>query len=67
MIDSYLPLPNTGHTQLTATVTDREKSDAQGQGINKLIWLIKNSGRMLVLAAIYGTPTLTIIAIVVDD
>ena len=37
------------------TVTDREKSDAQGQGINKLIWLIKNSGKMLVLAAIYGT------------
>ena len=36
------------------TVTDREKSDAQGQGVDKLIWLIQNSGKMLVLAAIYG-------------
>jgi UDP-sugar transporter A1/2/3 len=37
------------------TVVDTEKSDAQGQGINKLIWLIAHSGKMLVLAAIYGT------------
>ena len=37
------------------TVTDREKSDAQGQGIDKLMWLIKNSSKMLVLAGIYGT------------
>jgi UDP-sugar transporter A1/2/3 len=37
------------------TVTDSEQSDSQGQGINKLIWLIKHSGKMAVLAAIYGT------------
>jgi solute carrier family 35 (UDP-sugar transporter), member A1/2/3 len=36
------------------TITDTEKSDAQGQGIDKLLWLIRNSGKMLVLAAIYG-------------
>ena len=41
------------------TVTDREKSDAQGQGVDKLIWLIRNSGKMLVLAAIYGTSNLS--------
>lgn len=37
------------------TVTDTEQSDAQGSGINKLIWLAMNSKKMLVLAAIYGT------------
>jgi UDP-sugar transporter A1/2/3 len=37
------------------TVTDKEPSDAQGQGVDKLVWLIKNSGKMLVLAVIYGT------------
>jgi UDP-sugar transporter A1/2/3 len=37
------------------TVTDSEQSDSQGQGINKLIWLIKHSGKMAVLAGIYGT------------
>ena len=36
------------------TLTDTEKSDAQGQGVDKLMWLILNSGKMLVLAAIYG-------------
>lgn len=36
------------------TVTDTEKSDAQGQGVNKLMWLVRNSGKMLVLAGIYG-------------
>ncbi len=29
-------------------------SDAQGQGIDRLIWLIKHSGKILVLALIYG-------------
>jgi UDP-sugar transporter A1/2/3 len=37
------------------TVTDTEKSDAQGTGLNKLIWLLVNSSKMFVLAAIYGT------------
>lgn len=36
------------------TLTDTEKSDAQGQGLAKLIWLFAHSGKMLVLAAIYG-------------
>jgi solute carrier family 35 (UDP-sugar transporter), member A1/2/3 len=30
------------------------KSDAQGTGLSKIIWLVKNSKKMLVLAAIYG-------------
>ena len=37
------------------TVTSTEKSDAQGFGINKLLWLLAHSSKMLVLAAIYGT------------
>ena len=36
------------------TVTSTEKSDAQGEGINKLKWLLAHSGKMFVLAAIYG-------------
>lgn len=36
------------------TLIDTEKSDAQGQGLDKLIWLVRHSGKMLVLAAIYG-------------
>lgn len=36
------------------TVTDTEKSDSQGVGINKLIWLVNHSGKMLVLAGIYA-------------
>lgn len=37
------------------TLTDKEKTDAQGSGIDKLIWLTTNSTKMFVLAAIYGT------------
>lgn len=37
------------------TVTSTEKSDAQGFGVNKLLWLLAHSSKMLVLAAIYGT------------
>lgn len=36
------------------TLSDKEKTDAQGVGIDKLIWLLRNSGKMLVLAGIYG-------------
>lgn len=36
------------------TVTSTEKSDSQGVGVDKLIWLLSHSGKMLVLAAIYG-------------
>eukprot|EP01035_Chromulina_nebulosa_P041920 gene41920-56770_t len=36
------------------TLSDIEKTDAQGTGINKLIWLIRHSSKMLILAAIYG-------------
>mmetsp|Transcript_12016 Transcript_12016/g.17989 ORF Transcript_12016/g.17989 Transcript_12016/m.17989 type:complete len:380 (+) Transcript_12016:18-1157(+) len=36
------------------TLNDKEKTDAQGTGINKLIWLVVNSSKMLVLAGIYG-------------
>ncbi len=32
-----------------------EPSDAVGKGIAKLMWLVNHSGKMLVLAAIYGT------------
>lgn len=35
-------------------LTDSESTDAQGSGVLKLYWLIKNSYKMLVLAAIYG-------------
>lgn len=31
-----------------------EKSDAQGEGLSKLLWLIKHSGKMFILAVIYG-------------
>jgi hypothetical protein len=34
--------------------TTLTKSDAQGRGGEKLLWLIKNSSRILVLAIIYG-------------
>ena len=34
--------------------SDTEVSDAQGHGVSKMLWLIKNSQKMLVLAAIYG-------------
>lgn len=33
---------------------DSTKSDSQGQGVGKLIWLLKNSSKMLILAGIYG-------------
>ena len=33
---------------------DSTKSDSQGKGINKLIWLLKHSSKMLILAGIYG-------------
>lgn len=33
---------------------DTEKTDAQGVGIHKLVWLTTHSGKMLILAAIYG-------------
>jgi Nucleotide-sugar transporter len=36
------------------TVVDTEQSDAVGKGISKLTWLVKHSGKMFVLAAIYG-------------
>jgi len=37
------------------TLTDTEKSDSQNhQGFDKLKWLIANSGKMFVLAGIYG-------------
>ena len=36
------------------TLTDTDQTSAQGKGINKLLWLIQNSGKMFVLAAIYG-------------
>jgi UDP-sugar transporter A1/2/3 len=35
--------------------SETAKSDSQGEGISKLIWLLKNSGKMLMLAVIYGT------------
>ncbi|KAJ1430086.1 nucleotide-sugar transporter-domain-containing protein [Ochromonadaceae sp. CCMP2298] len=34
--------------------TDPAQSDSQGKGVNKLLWLLKNSGKMLMLAVIYG-------------
>lgn len=33
---------------------DTEPSDAPGTGVNKLIWLIRNSSKMFVLAGIYA-------------
>ena len=36
------------------TVTDKEPSDSQGKGFQKLVWLVMNSHKMLVLAAIYA-------------
>jgi solute carrier family 35 (UDP-sugar transporter), member A1/2/3 len=36
------------------TVTDKEPTDSQGKGFEKLIWLALNSQKMLVLAAIYA-------------
>lgn len=36
------------------TLNDTEESDAEGKGLAKLMWLLKNSGRMFVLAGIYG-------------
>jgi UDP-sugar transporter A1/2/3 len=36
------------------TLNDTDESDAEGKGLAKLGWLLKNSGRMFVLAAIYG-------------
>ncbi len=29
-------------------------TDSQGKGVNKLLWLLKNSSKMFILAAIYG-------------
>lgn len=34
--------------------TDSTKSDSQGEGIGKLMWLLKNSSKMFILALIYG-------------
>jgi UDP-sugar transporter A1/2/3 len=39
---------------MVLTETDSSKSDSQGQGIDKLVWLLKNSSKMFILAAIYG-------------
>lgn len=36
------------------TLTEKEKSDSEGEGINKLLWLIVNSQKMFVLAGIYA-------------
>lgn len=36
------------------TLTDTEQTDAQGRGLNKLVWLFNNSNKMLFLAIIYG-------------
>jgi UDP-sugar transporter A1/2/3 len=36
------------------TLTDNEPTNAQGRGLSKLAWLTTNSGKMLILAAIYG-------------
>ena len=33
---------------------DNEPTSSQGQGFEKIIWLLVHSGKMLVLAAIYG-------------
>lgn len=39
---------------MTLTEDDSSKSDAQGQGLSKLIWLVKHSSKMLILAGIYA-------------
>ena len=39
---------------MTLSENDPEKSDAQGTGLSKLIWLVKHSGKMFVLAGIYA-------------
>jgi len=36
------------------SMTDDSPSDAQGKGVDRLIWLLKNSSKIFVLAAIYG-------------
>jgi UDP-sugar transporter A1/2/3 len=36
------------------TIEDKEASDAQGKGLDKLLWLTVNSTQMFVLAVIYG-------------
>jgi len=36
------------------SMTDDSPSDAQGKGFDRLIWLLKNSSKIFVLAAIYG-------------
>lgn len=33
---------------------DTTKSDSQGEGVGKLVWLLKNSSKMFILALIYG-------------
>lgn len=37
------------------TVNDNSPSDSEGTGLMKLMWLLKHSGKMFVLAGIYGT------------
>lgn len=39
---------------MVLTESDSTKSDSQGQGLDKLVWLLKNSSKMFILAAIYG-------------
>ena len=39
-------------------MNDTEPSDAQGRGARKLTWLAANSGKMLILALIYGAMNL---------
>jgi solute carrier family 35 (UDP-sugar transporter), member A1/2/3 len=34
--------------------SDSTKSDSQGEGVNKLVWLLQHSGKMFILALIYG-------------
>jgi solute carrier family 35 (UDP-sugar transporter), member A1/2/3 len=34
--------------------SDSTKSDSQGEGINKLLWLLQHSSKMFILALIYG-------------
>ena len=43
-----------GYLTLQNSVTRQEESSAQGIGMNRLIWLVKHSGKMLVLAMIYA-------------
>ena len=47
--------PSNKHTAIYFTLTDTEKSDSSGyHGVAKLRWLIEHSGKMFVLAGIYG-------------